>query len=169
MDKPKKIVINDKVGWCIMKIEIKKIQKHQVAFILEKGSYEKIPKTLDEIVGWLMTKNVEIQMPIYGLYYNNPIDVSENQLQWEMGAAFVGDLEEEGRIKIKTVPDHLVVSTIFKGPFNEASSVYGALLEFAASNGYKIAGPVLESYLNNPDEVPESELLTEVQFPVVIK
>ena len=112
--KLKKIVINDKVGWCIMKIEIKKIQKHQVAFILEKGSYEKIPKTLDEIVGWLMTKNVEIQMPIYGLYYNNPIDVSENQLQWEMGASFVGDLEEEGRIKIKTVPDHLVVSTIFK-------------------------------------------------------
>jgi effector-binding domain-containing protein len=140
-----------------------------VAFILEKGSYEKIPETLDEVVGWLMTKDVEIQMPIYGLYYNSPMDVSEDQLEWEMGAAFIGDLKGEGRIKIKTVPDHTVVSTIFKGPFSEANSVYGSLFEFAASNGYKIAGPVLESYLNNPNEVPESKLLTEVQFPVVIK
>ncbi len=50
-----------------------------MAFILEKGSYEKIPETLDEVVGWLMTKDVEIQMPIYGLYYNSPMDVSEEK------------------------------------------------------------------------------------------
>ncbi|HHY00843.1 MAG TPA: AraC family transcriptional regulator [Methanothermobacter sp.] len=152
-----------------MTIEIKKIHANQVAFILEKGSYEKIPETLDEVVGWLKIKDVEIQMPIYCLYYNSPMDVSEDQLEWEMGAAFIGDLKGEGRIKIKTVPDHTVVSTIFKGPFSEANSVYGSLSEFAASNGYKIVGPVLESYLNNPNEVPESKLLTEVQFPVVIK
>ena len=27
-----------------------------------------------------MVKNVEIQMPVYGLYYNSPVDVSEEEL-----------------------------------------------------------------------------------------
>ena len=152
-----------------MKIEIKNIPEHQVAFILEKGSYEKIPKTLGEVVGWLMTKDVEIQMPIYGLYYNSPLEVSEDELEWEMGAAFLGDLKGEGKFKSKTSLNMNVVSTIFKGPFSEANSVYGSMIDYAANNGYEIAGPVLESYLNSPDEVPESELLTEVQFPVVKK
>lgn len=150
-----------------MTVEVKKIDKYQVAFILVKGSYEKIPETLGEVVGWLMTKEVEIQMPIYGIYYNSPMEVSEDELEWEVGAAFVGDLEGEGRIQIKTVPEHTAVSTVFKGPFSEANSLYGSMLEYAASKGYEIAGSVLESYLNSPDEVPESELLTEVQFPVV--
>lgn len=152
-----------------MTIEVKKVDEYQVAFIPVKGSYEKIPETLGEVVEWLMTKNVEIQMPIYGLYYNSPMEVSEDELEWEVGAAFMGDLEGKGKIQVKTVPEHTVVSTVFKGPFSEANSVYGDMFEFAASNGYEIAGPVLESYLNSPDEVPESELLTEVQFPVVKK
>ncbi len=33
-------------------------------------------------------------------------------------------------------------------------------------NGYRYTGPAREIYLNDPSQVPESELLTEVQFPV---
>jgi len=40
-------------------------------------------------------------------------------------------------------------------------------MEYAVENGYLIAGPVTEIYLNNPLEVSENELLTEVQFPVI--
>ena len=41
------------------------------------------------------------------------------------------------------------------------------LIEYTQKEGYQIAGAPLESYLNSPDEVAESELLTEIQFPVV--
>lgn len=152
-----------------MKIEIKTIPQYQVAFMYQKGSYTKIPETLGKVGEWLMAKNVEIQMPIYGVYYNSPMEVSEEELEWEVGAAFIGELEEDGKIQIKNVPKHEVVSTIFKGPYGEAASVYMAVIEHAIKEGYQIAGPVLESYLNSPDEVPESELLTEVQFPVIKK
>ncbi|BDZ70465.1 AraC family transcriptional regulator [Methanobacterium petrolearium] len=152
-----------------MKIEIKKILQYQVAFIPMKGSYEQIPETLGKVVGWLMVKNVEIQMPVYGAYYNSPMEVSEDELEWEVGAAFIGELEAEEDIEIKIVPQHKAVSTVFKGPYGDAASVYMDLIQYAAKEGYEIAGPILESYLNSPDEVPESELLTEVQFPVVKK
>ncbi len=152
-----------------MEIEIKTIPQHQVAFIHQKGSYTKIPEVLGNVVGWLMSQNVEIQMPIYGSYYNSPLEVTEEELDWEVGAAFVGELEGTDEIQIKTVPEHEAVSAIFKGPYGEAASVYMGLIEHAANEGYHIAGAVLESYLNSPEEVPESELLTEVQFPVVKK
>jgi len=152
-----------------MKIEIKNIPEYQVAFILKKGSYQQIPDILGKVVGWLMAKNVEIQMPVYGSYYNSPMDVSEEELEWEVGAAFIGELEGEDNIQIKVVPQHEAVRTVFKGPYGEAASVYMDLIHYAANEGYQIAGPVLESYLNDPSEVSQSEALTEIQFPVVKK
>ncbi|HMK53408.1 MAG TPA: GyrI-like domain-containing protein [Methanobacteriaceae archaeon] len=152
-----------------MQIEIKTIPQHQVAFIFQKGSYTKIPEILGKVVGWLMAQNVEVQMPIYGLYYNSPMEVAEEELEWEVGAAFIGELEGEEDIQIKNVPEHEVVSAVFKGPYGEAASVYMDIIQYALKEGYQLTGPVLESYLNSPDEVSESELLTEVQFPVVKK
>lgn len=152
-----------------MKIEIKNIPPYQVAFILKKGSYQQIPDTLGKVVGWLMGKKVEIQMPVYGLYYNSPMEVSEEELEWEVGAAFIGELEGEDDIQIKVVPQHEAVTGVFKGPYGEAASVYMDLIQYAAKKGYQIAGPVLESYLNDPSEVSQSEALTEIQFPVVKK
>lgn len=152
-----------------MKIEIKNIPEYQVAFILKKGSYQQIPDTLGKVVGWLMAKNVEIQMPVYGLYYNSPMDVSEEELEWEVGTAFIGELEGEADIQIKVVPQHEAVTSVFKGPYGEAASVYMDLIQYAVKKGYQIAGPVLESYLNDPSEVSQSEALTEIQFPVVKK
>jgi len=148
-----------------MKIEIKTISQHQVAFIFHKGSYEKIPELLSKVVEWIMAKNLRITMPIYGTYYNSPMEVPPEELEWEVGAGFIGETKAEGDIQIKKIPEHQVVSTIFKGPYGEAASILSDLFEYAAKNGYEIAGPVTEIYLSGP-EVPESETLTEVQFPV---
>ena len=152
-----------------MEIEIKTIPLYQAAFIHQKGSYTKIPEILGKVVEWLMSQNTEIQMPIYGLYYNSPHEASEKELDWELWAAFIGEVEKTDEIQIKTVPEHEAVSAIFKGPYGEAASIYMALIEHATQEGYQIDGAVLEIYLNSPEEVPENELLTEVQFPVVKK
>jgi len=39
-------------------------------------------------------------------------------------------------------------------------------MEYIMKNGYEIFGSPMEIYLNDPGEVSEDELLTEVQFPV---
>ncbi len=153
-----------------MMIKEKNIPEMQVAFIHYKGSYEKILELLATVVGWLMARNLQIQMPIYGTYYNSPMETPQEELEYEIGVAFLGEVEEEGEVKIKKVPDHQVLSTIYKGPYGEANSVYGVILEYAANNGYEISGPVTESYINSPDDVSDGEdLITEVIFPVIKK
>jgi len=83
-----------------------------------------------------------------------------------VGMPFTGEAEEEGRVKIKTVLKKLVLSTIYKGPYSECGMAIGALAEYAYQNGHEIIGPPMETYLSDPNETPESELLTEMCFAV---
>jgi effector-binding domain-containing protein len=59
-----------------------------------------------------------------------------------------------------------VLSAIHKGAYSQIAPVYAALMEYATKNGYEVTGPPMELWLTNPMEVAESELLTEVRFPV---
>ena len=156
----------------IMKIELKTIKQHQVAYIYHMGSYDKIPEYLGAVVEWIAQKGLQVKDPVYGLYYNSPLEVAPEELEWEVGAGFEGKIEIENfedengqEVQLQTIPEHQVISTVFQGPYGEASSVYVDLYEYAVQNDLKIVGPVKEIYLNNPKEASES--LTEVQFPVI--
>jgi effector-binding domain-containing protein len=39
-------------------------------------------------------------------------------------------------------------------------------MEYAAQNDYEVTGAPMELYLTNPMEVAESDVLTEVRFPI---
>jgi effector-binding domain-containing protein len=45
--------------------------------------------------------------------------------------------------------------------------VIHAVIDHAVKNNYDIVGPISEAYLNNPNDTPEEELLTEVRIPVI--
>ncbi|WP_414469726.1 GyrI-like domain-containing protein [Methanobacterium sp. ACI-7] len=149
-----------------MEIEIKNIEEKKVAHVSATGSYEQLPELFGEVVGYVVKEELDIIEPPYGTYFNSPMDVSTDKLQYEIGIAFTGDGDGEGRVKIKSIPAHQAVSTVYKGPYGQAAKIYQALIEYTIKNDYSIVGPVTEIYLNNPMEVDEDELLTEVRFPV---
>lgn len=149
-----------------MEIEVKNIEETQVAYVPAKGSYEQLPELFGEVVGYVMKEGLQITEPPYGIFFNNPQEVPQDELKFEIGISFIGEAEGEGRVKVKNVPAHQVVSTVYKGPYGQAAQVYQTVIEYAMKNGYEIAGAVKELYINNPMEVSEDELLTEVRFPV---
>ncbi len=152
-----------------MEIAEKKIGKRQVACITYKGSYEEVPVLMGEIVGFIMAKGLQMMGPPFGVYFNSPHEVPVEELQYEVGMPFNGEAAEEGRVKIKTEPEQLVLSTVYKGPYSECGTAIGSLAEHAYKNGYEIIGPPMETYISDPNETPQSELLTEMCFPVVKK
>ncbi len=156
-------------GSVIMEIGIKNIEEKKVAYVSITGSYDQLPELFGEVIGYVMKEDLQITEPPYGIYFNSPMEVSPEELQYEVGITFIGNAEGEGRVKIKEVPAHNVVSTVYKGPYGQAAQIYEALIKYATENSYQIAGPVKEIYMNNPMDVPESDLLTEVQFPVIKK
>ncbi|MBM4241039.1 MAG: GyrI-like domain-containing protein [Euryarchaeota archaeon] len=152
-----------------MQIEEKMVEEKQVTYIFATGPYDQLPALFGEVVGWVMMKGLQIVGPPFGIYYNSPEEVSPEELIYEVGIPFVGEAQEEGKIKIKKIPAQLVLSAMHKGPYDKVGPVFAALAEYAFKNGYEIVGAPTEIYLSDPNEVPESELLTEVQFPVVKK
>lgn len=152
-----------------MEIVEKKIGKRQVAYITYKGPFDEVPVLMGEIVGFIMAKGMQIMGPPFGVYFNSPQEVPVDELMYEIGMPFAGKTAEEGRVKIKETPEQLVLSTIYKGPYSECGTAIGALAQYAYKNGYEITGPPMETYISDPNETPESELITEMCFPVMKK
>lgn len=152
-----------------MEIKEKKIEKKQVVYISFKGAYDEIAVLLGELVGYIIAKGLQMAGPPFGIYFNSPHEVKEEELLYEIGIPFTGDAEEEGRIKIKTIPEQLVISRVYKGPYSECGMALGSLGEYAYKNGYQIVGPPMEIFISDPNETPEKDLVTEVNFPVIKK
>ncbi len=152
-----------------MEIAEKKLGKRQIAYITYKGSYEEVPVLMGEIVGFIMAKGLQIMGPPFGVYFNSPHEVPVEELMYEVGMPFAGDSKEEGRVKIKTEPEQMVLSTVYEGPYSGCGAAIGALAQYAYKNGYEIIGPPMETYISDPNETPESELITEMCFPVMRK
>jgi AraC family transcriptional regulator len=150
-----------------MEIELKKTEEKQVAYIFYTGPVEDMGDLIGEIVDWMMNQNVEMTGPPYSAYYTSPAEVAPEDMQYEMGVPFLGEASEAGKVKIKIMPAQQVLSTLHKGPYNEVGSVYEILMNKVIEDGYQMTGAPLEIYFNSPIEVPETDLLTEVQFPVV--
>jgi effector-binding domain-containing protein len=152
-----------------MEIIEKKVGKRQAAYILYTGSYEEIPVLMGEVVGFLMAKGLQMMGPPFGIYFNSPEEVSEYELVYEIGIPYLGETEESGRVKLKTTPSQLVLSTVYRGPYSECGIALGAIAKHAYQNGYEIIGPPMEIYLSDPNETPENQLITEICFPIVKK
>jgi AraC family transcriptional regulator len=150
-----------------MEIELKKTEEKQVAYIFYTGPVEDMGDLIGEIVDWMMNQNVEMTGPPYSAYYTSPAEVAPEDMQYELGVPFLGEASEAGKVKIKNMPIQQVLSALHKGPYNEVGSVYEILMNKVIEDGYQMTGAPLEIYFNSPMEVPETDLLTEVQFPVV--
>lgn len=160
-----------------MEINEKMVDEKQVAFIPINGISHRLNGTLydygmeliGELTRWAMGKGLQIAGTPFTIYYNNPMEVPIEELVFEVGMPIVGETQPEGKVKIKIIPSQMVLSTMLVGPYDKLGEIHMALGEYADKNGYEIIGAPMEIYFNCPTDVSESELLTEVHFPVVKK
>jgi effector-binding domain-containing protein len=69
-------------------------------------------------------------------------------------------------VELEEIPGGLVATTTHVGPYREVGKAYTAMQKWMTDNGRRPAGMVREVYLNDPGDVPESDLLTEIDWPV---
>ncbi len=151
-----------------MDIIEKRIEETKVAYAQYKGSYNKIPDHIQEVAQLVTDDGLKLTGMVYGSYFNSPEEVPEEQLEYEIGFSFDGDLKlQEGKLGFKEIPEHSVLAAIHKGPYTNVGPVIHAIAQYAVKNGYDIVGPVTEVYLNSPNEVSPEDLMTEVRFPVI--
>jgi effector-binding domain-containing protein len=98
----------------------------------------------------------------YTAYYN--LDMQD--LDVEMGFPVAKALPESGEVKFREIEAGKVVSTRYRGPYSGMEATYAEILKWIEEKGYQLTGASYEYYHNSPQDVPESELLTEIVIPI---
>ncbi len=152
---------------------VKTVEPRMVAYKGVKGSFTQVPGTIGEVVGWIMQRGLSMSGPPVGVYFNDPGQVAEEELVWEIQWPVAGDADpadpDEQGIGLKRVDSYDAAATVHRGPYESIGPIYGKLVQWIMGNGYDIAGAPEEVYLNDPTAEPKEEPLTEIRFPVVKK
>jgi effector-binding domain-containing protein len=79
-----------------------------------------------------------------------------------VGQAF----ESSSDVEALTVAGGPVSSIVHRGSYADMADSYATIAGWIHERGHRIVGPSREIYLNNPADVEETELLTEIQWPI---
>lgn len=134
--------------------------------IRTRSSVADLPQTLGRIyqaiAQYITQIGEQTAGPAYTAYYN----MDMNDLDIEAGFVTAKTMPGQGEIYASEIPAGKQVSCMYKGPYTQMEPVYDAMNEWMARNNYVPVGTVYELYYNGPDQVPETELLTKIVFPV---
>ena len=152
-----------------MKIEDKIIEEEKLAIINYKGPVEYMEILISKLTTWVDVNEVEVAGPPFAIYYTSPGSVDDDKMVYDMGIPIANDSEVEGNNEINIVEllEHRVLAIIHKGSYSTLNESYKEMVDYSIKNNYDIIGSPKEVYFNSPHEVPEEELLTEIQFPVI--
>ena len=124
-----------------------------------------IKKLFDDVVGYIHQHKGNFAGPGFSVYH---VECEEMQNDIEVGAAFPieGPLPEGELVKVYDLVGGSMACVVHHGPFEGLQGAYEALGHWIESNGYQVAGPTREVYLQyHPHEDP-ADFVTEIQFPI---
>ena len=139
--------------------------EEQPVLVVEKTlPVSKLPEVVglvfQSIAEYLYRKGDEPLGPAFIAYHN----MDMNNLQVEIGFPVKEKVEGEGEIKASVIPAGKKAVGYHKGPYRDISPLYDGLSSWIFRKGYEPSGIAYEYYFNSPGEIPESELLTKVEF-----
>ncbi|QYH36787.1 GyrI-like domain-containing protein [Salinibacterium sp. M195] len=75
---------------------------------------------------------------------------------------------EHPTLRSHELPGGVVATTTHVGSYDGLKDTYNTIFSWFSEHRHTYAGPPREVYLNSPAEVSESELLTRLEFPVIL-
>jgi effector-binding domain-containing protein len=144
--------------------EIVESRPQAALWIRKLTSVDRLPQELGKAYGAIITylteKGVHPQGPAFTAYFSMDME----KLEVEMGFPVVTEMTGCGDIVAGHIPGGKKATCMYKGPYKNMGPTYEAMTKWIGDNGFEPTGVVYESYYNSPTEVPESELLTKIEF-----
>ena len=152
-----------------MDVRIETLPSVEVVYCRRLGPYEEsAPAAWQALWAWIRARDLGGEVRgAYGFGLDDPTTTPAEALRYDAClalAAAVGADEAAG-IGIQTLPGGRCAIGRMRGPYQGMPAFFGALLgDWLPASGESLdpGRPFLEIYLNDPTEVPESELLTDL-------
>ncbi|MCL2753052.1 MAG: GyrI-like domain-containing protein [Defluviitaleaceae bacterium] len=152
-----------------MKIEITNL-KPQIAVAMKETSlnmesvHEAIGEMAAKLMAYLAEQGKDMAGAPYLAYFNATEDFSTFDIEW--GFPISEPVPNSGEIFMSQTCEGKAITAMHKGSYSGLGATYSAIMDYAKENSLNCTGVVYDYYLNNPDETPESELLTQVIFSI---
>ena len=152
-----------------MNIEVKEMQSQAtVAVKKENATMAEISvlatEGLQKVFGFLAKQGAQMAGAPYLAYKNGNADFT--QFDVELGIPIAEEVPVKGEFFMSKTCDGKAATVMYKGAYKDIEPAYTALMEYMAANSLESTGVYYDYYISNPADTPESELLTEVVFPI---
>jgi effector-binding domain-containing protein len=109
---------------------------------------------------------VSVTGPLMTLYHDE--EYREKDADVECALPITGRVAvTDPSIEVKTIPGGSHLTLIYQGAYPGLHEAWSRIFAYQEEKGYRIAGPGRELYLNDPAQVPEEDLLTELHLPII--
>lgn len=154
----------------VARFDVRIVRMEPLEVVIEdhSGSYMQIDRAFERLFGRLgAAGRLTAETGMVGVYLSDPTSVEESDLRSQAGATVAVQPGEPHRVLAGG--DYAVLR--HKGPYADMRNAYAWMFgRWLPQSGRELAEqPVLEFYLNNPREVPPTELLTDLYLPLVTK
>jgi AraC family transcriptional regulator len=151
-------------------VAIRPLAPATLAVIPHRGSYMEIGRAFETLFGTLAARNLlRPGLCMKGLYYSDPTAVPEAELRSAAGIVIPDEaFPVQPPLERATLRGGDYAVLRHKGPYSDMKAAYDWLYgEWLVGSGREAAdAPVFEDYLNNPREVPPTDLLTDICLPL---
>ena len=100
------------------------------------------------------------------------IDTGVSETGYQFDAAIPVDkspakaVAADSRVHVKRTYGGKVLKVALKGPYSQISSTYDKIVAYIAAHGIETNGNSWDEFANDPTAVKESEILTNIYFPI---
>lgn len=152
-----------------MQVEVKELPPIRVAFARHVGPYHECGKAWEALCLWAGPNGwFQPGVQFIGLCCDDPDVTPPDKIRYDACLTVDESCKPEGEIGVQTIEGGLYAVTTHHGSYTKLSDTYAALCgQWIPQRGYEIrSAPSLEIYLNDPNDTPEDELLTDVHVPL---
>lgn len=137
----------------------------------KRGHYAMIPEMIMQVFTYAMEQGVECTGPPTFVMHEISAEEArkadtEGNADVEIAVPISRKVRGTAEIRCYTLPEGSMARIVHKGPYEACEPTYERLFAWLEKNGRRIIGPLRESYLNDPREVPSEEILTEIYAPI---
>lgn len=157
-------------------ITITDVAAQTVLGMRRRGFYqEQIPEMIMELFLYVEQEGIEIiGMPVFVCHETSPEEAmraaEEGNADIEVALPVAAPIEitenSPKGAKCYELPGGKMVKAVHKGPYAASETTYNKIFAWMAEHGKEVTGPIREIYVNDPMEVAEEDILTEIYVPV---
>jgi len=148
------------------KPEIVDTKELTVAVMECSGPYSNMSANIGKFMNEFFKQGLAPAGTFSSIYFNSPEEVAAADLKWAVGFPVASGTKVTAPLVIKIIKAGKAVQYLHKGSYSKLHQAYGKVKAFGEKSGYQVMYPVMDQYINNPQNTKPEDLKTLITYPV---